>query len=177
MWKDEDEDVRAQLLLSISGSVVEPPEYSCDIFMTFQFSCNTPGCSPITRPWCLCSLKMKGMFLVQNERGHQCWVSVWGTGVGRVLCSEERDHRETENWFVVALSWECSVPSLYSCMFAFSTVVNVWLTENSPYSTAICANVCKFIPTCQSSNIYNHVVKWNYTPEQQLWSLAHIGGE
>lgn len=36
MWKDEDEDVRAQLLLSISGSV-EPPEYSCDIFMTFQY--------------------------------------------------------------------------------------------------------------------------------------------
>lgn len=36
MWKDEDEDVRAQLLLSISGNA-EPPEYSCDIFMTFQF--------------------------------------------------------------------------------------------------------------------------------------------
>lgn len=36
MWKDGDEDVRAQLLLSILGSV-EPPEYSCDIFMTFQF--------------------------------------------------------------------------------------------------------------------------------------------
>lgn len=36
MWKDKDEDVRAQLLLSISGSV-ERPEYSCDIFMTFQY--------------------------------------------------------------------------------------------------------------------------------------------
>lgn len=36
MWKDEDEDVRAQLLLSVSGSV-ELPEYSCDIFVTFQF--------------------------------------------------------------------------------------------------------------------------------------------
>lgn len=36
MWKDEDKDVRAQLLLSVSGSV-EPSEYSCDIFMIFQF--------------------------------------------------------------------------------------------------------------------------------------------
>ena len=51
------------------------------------------------------------------------------------------------------------------------------LVHNSPRGKLICANVCKFIPTCQSSNIRNHVVKWNCAPEQRLWSLAHVGGE
>lgn len=35
MWRDDDEDIKAQLLLSVSGNTKQP-EFSCDIFLTFH---------------------------------------------------------------------------------------------------------------------------------------------
>lgn len=77
MWKYEDEDVRAQLLLSISGSV-EPPKYSCDIFITFHFLAAHDNNGMFTRPSRLQPLKTKGIWLVQNKRCCQCWVTITG---------------------------------------------------------------------------------------------------
>lgn len=46
----------------------------------FNFSLHTTVVqhSPITWPWCFCSLKRKRLLLVQNEWGHPCWVPVGG---------------------------------------------------------------------------------------------------
>lgn len=73
MRKDEDEDVRAQLLLSVSGSV-EPSEYSCDIFMTFQLLA-AQGRSAAFNNYTtlvLMFINDEEVLLERNERGRPC---------------------------------------------------------------------------------------------------------